>query len=164
MSLLLRQFRKTEFPALVNAQLQSALFKSAANTQLLDNITQLTRCESLGGLQISCEWCLVGNSSSNVFLSQWIVFPFGTNHTDISAFISMSLASVYLQWHFSSFHCLLTLVILLYLLVKHSQHFLQNRPPYTLNTFYFLSPLSLSPAFYGFSFFVSHIFHIRLCH
>lgn len=46
--------------------------------------------------------------------------PFGTNHTDISASICLSLATVYLQWHFSSFHCLLTLVILLYRLIKRS--------------------------------------------
>lgn len=41
----------------------------------LDIKSELTRRESLGGLYISCEWCLVGDSSSRVFLSPWIVLP-----------------------------------------------------------------------------------------
>lgn len=46
--------------------------------------------------------------------------PLGSNHNNISASTSPSLARVYLQCRLSSFNCLLTLVILLYLLMKHS--------------------------------------------
>lgn len=67
--------------------------------------------------------------------------PFETNHTDISASIPPSQATVYLQWHFSSFHCVLTWVIPLYLLIK--MIFLKKRPPHTLDTFSFLYPLCL---------------------
>lgn len=55
--------------------------------------------------------------------------PFETNHADISASIPPSQATVYLQWHFGSFHCALTWVIPLYRLSQeetstHSWHIL----------------------------------------
>lgn len=54
-------------------RLQSHLFKSAATAQLLDIISELTSCDSLGGRWISCEWCLVGDSSSTALPSPRIV-------------------------------------------------------------------------------------------
>lgn len=80
--------------------------------------------------------------------------PSGTNHTDISASISLSLAIVYLQWNLSSFHCPLNLVILLYLLIKH--------PLSTTDLLTFLTHSSFRLLLSRFSFSVSKIFHTWL--
>lgn len=112
--------------------------------------TQLTRCESLW--VFVCEsldqlWMpFSGGLSSNVLLWPWIVFSLWDK-----SHLYFCFHPVYLQWHFSPFHCLLTWEILLYLLIKT---ILLKNKLHILNTFlffhllfisFFISSLSLSP-------------------